>query len=101
MDDAKPSWIDDPHIARRLARATWMVLVAAFVLLTRYDFGASAERGAIAAVIFAIGMLNAPVAIGLWKSRGEASSRAFRAVALALGMRVLAAAWIVWLLSAA
>lgn len=96
--DEKPSWIDDPHIARRLARSTWIVLVAAFVLLTRFDFGSSVERAAVALVIFVVALLNAPVILGLYKSKSESHSRPFRMVAFALGMRALATAWVVWML---
>lgn len=92
--DAKPSWIDDPHLARRLARATWVLLVAAFVLLTRFDAGPVVEHTALGALVVVVGVLNAPVAVGLYKSRSESHTRAFRMVAVALLLRALATAWV-------
>lgn len=93
------SWLDDPRVARRLARFTWVALVTAFVLLTRFDYGSTATRLAVAGLIMAVGVLNAPVVFGLWKSRAEADTLPFRLVALALGVRVLASGWVVWFLT--
>lgn len=96
--DAEPSWMDDPHLARRLARATWLVLVATFVLLTRFEVESSIEPLVLALVVMVVGGLNAPVALGLYKSRREAHTPAFRMVAFALLVRALAAAWVIWIL---
>lgn len=95
----RKSWLDDPRLARRLAPFTWVVLVTAFVLLMRVELGATVERLCLAALIVIVGLLNAPVAIGLWKSRAEARTPQFRLVAFALGARVLATGWIVWSLT--
>lgn len=82
------SWIDDPKLARQLARASWLVLVAAAVLLTRFPLPPTWERVAIAGLIVVTIVLNAPVISGLMQSRDEASSAAWRAVAVALALRV-------------
>lgn len=92
----KKSWLDDPHLARRLARFTWVVLVTAFVLVTRLDLGHVGTRAALSVVIAVVGILNAPVAIGLWRSRAEAHTRPFQLVALALLLRI---AGLIWVLS--
>jgi hypothetical protein len=92
-------WLHDPKLARQLARATWVVLVAAFVLLTRFQFGASTMRLLLAGLIVAVGALNTPVVLGLWQSRPHAHTAAFRFVAVALAMRLAATAWVVWLLT--
>ncbi len=97
MDDAKPSWLEDPRLARRFARVTWFVLVATFVLLTRFDFGATMEQALLAVLIVVVGVLNAPVVVGLGKSREHSHTRAFRLVVLALVMRLAATAWVVWI----
>ncbi|HJL14583.1 MAG TPA: hypothetical protein RMH99_02935 [Sandaracinaceae bacterium LLY-WYZ-13_1] len=97
----KPSWIDDPKLARQLARFTWLVLVGAGVLLTRFPLAPSWERLALAGVIAAVVVMNAPVAVGLYRSRDEAETAPFRAVALAFGLRVLATAAVVWWVSSA
>ena len=84
------SWIDDPKLARQLARASWVVLVAAAVLLTRFPLAPAWERGAIAALLALTVVLNAPVVNGLIQSRAESASPAWRAVAAALVLRVAA-----------
>jgi hypothetical protein len=94
------SWLDDPRLARRLARFTWVLLVAVFVVLTRFDFGDSVERVALAGLITVVGLLNAPVMVGLWRSRDESRTSAFRLVAFALALRLLATGWVVWMVPA-
>lgn len=95
----RSSWLDDPRLARRLSQLTWVVLVVAFVVLGRGELGASATRLALAGLIVVVGLLNAPTAIGLWKSRAEASTSAFRAVAFVFVVRLATAAWLVWILT--
>ncbi len=95
----RTSWLDDPRLARRLSRLTWVVLVTAFVLLVQLDLGATAERLVVAAVLGAVGVLNAPVVVGLWKSRAEAGTPLFRMVAFALVVRLATSAWVAWVLT--
>lgn len=91
-------WLGDPLLARRFARMHWLVLVGAFVLLTRFQLGVDLHRAVLGLVGAALVVLNAPVVVGLRRSRSEAHTRAFRMVALGLGLRVMAAVWVFWLL---
>lgn len=86
------SWIDDPKLARQLARATWLVLVVAGVLLTRFPVAPGVERIALAALLATVVVLNAPVVNGLYQTRDESGSAAWRAVAIALALRIVATA---------
>jgi hypothetical protein len=95
----KTAWIDDPKLARQLARATWLVLVAAGVLLTRFPLDAVYERLALAALLVAVVVMNAPVVVGLHRSRAQSRTPAYRAVAVALGLRLLATAGVVFWVS--
>ena len=95
----RPSWLDDPRLARRLSQLTWVVLVMAFVLLGRGGIEPSLQRAALAGLIVVVGFLNAPTAIGLWKSRAESGSSAFRAVAFVFVVRLVTAGWLVWVLT--
>ncbi len=81
--------MDDPKLARQLARGTWIVLVAAFVMLTRFPLEPTLESAALAGLIVLFCVLNAPVAIGLSKTRDQAGHPAWRAIALAFGFRVV------------
>lgn len=94
------SWIRDPKLARTLARVTWFVLVWAFVLLTRFGMGPTARSAALALLLSVVVVLNAPVVVGLYESRAQAGSPAFRAVALMLGLRVVATVAVMWVVSA-
>ncbi len=96
---ANTSWLDDPVLARRLSRYTWIVLVGGFVTLTRFDFGDTGTHAAIAAMIVLAAVLNAPVVRGLWRSRDESGTRPFRLVAFALTMRLMAVGWVVWMVT--
>jgi hypothetical protein len=93
------SWLDDPRLARRFARVHWIVLVAVFVVITRFDFGATGETLILGAMLSAVCFLNAPVIVGLYKSRAESGTRAYRVVALALVMRVIATGFVLWIAS--
>ena len=93
------TWLDDPRLARRFARLTWVVLVTVFVLLLRLDLGAVAERAIGAALALVVVVLNAPVVVGLHKSRAEAHTTAYRLVALALVARLAATGWVLWMLA--
>lgn len=95
----RPSWLDDPRLARRLSLLTWAVLVVAFVVLGQGQLGASATRVALAGLIVVVGLLNAPTAIGLWNNRAEAGTPAFRAIAFVFVVRLVTAGWLVWLLT--
>jgi hypothetical protein len=95
----RTSWLDDPHLARRFARVHWLVLVASFVLMTRFELDLGVRRIWVAAMIAVLVLLNAPVAFGLHNSRAEAHTRPFRMVAFALALRVAATMWVVWSLS--
>lgn len=97
---ALPSFLRDPHLARRLARASWVVLVAAFVLLTRFDPGSALRHAAVAFVVVLVFALNVPVMVGLYESRAESHTPAFRMVAFALLVRLLATVWICALVAA-
>lgn len=95
----KKSWLDDPHLARRFARVHWLVLVATFVVMTRFSLELELRRVVVGAMIAVLVLLNAPVAFGLHKSRAEAHTRPFRMVAFALALRVAATVWVAWSLS--
>lgn len=92
---AKTAWIDDPKLARQLARFTWVLLVTAAVLLTRFRLEATYERLALASLLVAVVVMNAPVVVGLYRSRAESGTAPFRAVAVALGLRLVATVGVV------
>lgn len=89
------TWIDDPKLARRLARASWVLLMATGVLLTRLRLEEPYERLALASMLVAMVVMNAPVVVGLHRSRAYAGTAPFRAVALALGIRLIATVGVV------
>jgi hypothetical protein len=92
----KTSWIEDPKLARTLARLSWMVIVGGFVILTRWRLSGAAEDGALGIVIATVLTMNLPVVVGLQKSLEHTRTRAFRVVALMLILRIAALAWVVW-----
>lgn len=91
-------WLRDPKLARTLSRFSWVVLVAAFVLLTRFDTG---EREPLLLLGLAVTVvaLNAPVMYGLSISQKEGATKAYRVVALMLIFRLAATAGVVWFVS--
>jgi hypothetical protein len=93
------SWLDDPKLARRLARATWVILVATFVVATRYSFEAWIRHIVVAVLLAVVVVFNAPVVVGLHKSRSESGTTAFKLVAASLIARIGATAWVVWMLT--
>jgi hypothetical protein len=93
------SWLDDPKLARRLARATWVILVATFVVATRYSFEAWIRHIVVAVLLAVVVVFNAPVVVGLHKSRAESGTTAFKLVAASLIARIAATAWVVWMLT--
>ncbi len=90
----------DPKLARTLSRSSWVVLVAAFVLLTRFDAG-PAEPWALLGLVALMLTLNAPVMYGLSVSRADSGTRAYRAVAVLLLLRLGATGFVVWAVSEA
>lgn len=87
--------MDDPKLARQLARGTWIVLVASFVLLTRFPLEPTLENAAVAVLLVVFCVLNAPVAIGLQKTWTQRGLPAWRAIAVAFGFRVMALAAVI------
>ena len=92
----KPSWIEDPKLARTLARLSWMVLVGAFVILTRWRLSPTGQDAALGILVATVLTLNLPIVVGLRKSLEHTHTKAFRAVALMLVLRIAATAWVVW-----
>jgi hypothetical protein len=90
--------MDDPRLARRLARASWAVLVTAFVVIGSLHLPPMTKHAAIALVIAAMLFMNAPTMLGLWRSRAHARTSAFHLVAVSLLVRALATGWVVWIL---
>jgi hypothetical protein len=99
VSEPKASWLDDPHLARTLARYTWAVVVAVFVLATRFDFGVAGTFALVGALVLATAVLNAPVVLGLWRSRAYSHTRPFRIVAFTLLVRASSVAWVAWMLA--
>lgn len=95
----RKGWLDDPRLARRLSRVSWVVLVTVFVVLTQADLGEAAQRFVLALLLGTVAVLNAPVGVGLWGSRAEAHTPLFRLVAFALMVRIAATLWVVWSLT--
>lgn len=91
------TWIEDPKLARTLARITWVVLVGSFVLITKFRLEGAALSGALAGLITVVLAMNAPVLVGLWKSRDHSRTKAYRLVAFTLVLRVCALAWVIFL----
>lgn len=91
--------MEDPKLARRLARASWVVLVVGFVLLTRFPLPRSGENAALGGLLAIFALLNLPVGLGLYETRAQSASPAYRAVALALTVRVLTAIGVIALLA--
>ena len=87
---ADGSWMEDPRIARTMARFSWVVLVVGFVLLARNPLEPTLQRAALGGLIAVIAVMNVPVVLGLYGTRAQARSAAYRAVAISLGLRVLA-----------
>lgn len=90
------SWLDDPKLARRFGRVSWIVLAGSFVLITRFDFGAALERVMLGAMLTAVLLLNAPVFVGLYKCRDQAHTNAYRGIVLAVVLRALATVFVLW-----
>ena len=80
----------DAKLARQLARATWLVLVASFVLMTRWPLAPSHRAIALGALTVGFVVMNLPVVLGLIESRTLADTKAFRAVAIGLALRIAA-----------
>ena len=93
------SWIDDPKLARQLARFSWVTLVVAFVLLTRAPLAPTHESAALGALIALFAALNAPVAVGLSHTRAQSGTPAWRAIAVGFAFRVIALVAVVALVS--
>ena len=94
----KPRWYADPKLARTLSRASWVVIVAGLVLLTRFPLG-DAEPFALLGFVAAVLAMNGPVIYGLSISGGDSGTKAYRAVTVALLARIGAAAFVVWVVS--
>ena len=93
-------WLEDPRIARQLGRAHWVVLIVGFVLLTRFPVPSPWDYAALAGLLVVLTLMNVPVAYGLRMSREHAQTKAYKAVAFALGMRALATAFVVTFIAA-
>lgn len=92
-------WWEDGKVARTLGRFSWVVLVAAFVIGTRFAPADPSLRWIVPAVLVAaIAVMSFPSALGLWHTRAGASTRAWRLVAISLAARILATFWVTWLL---
>ena len=91
-------WIwEDPKLARTLSRASWVVLVAALVLLTRWRLPEDLRWLGPIGVVVIVGVMIFPTALGLAKSQRHAQSQPYRAVAVALLAKIFATAWVAWL----
>lgn len=94
------TWYEDPKRARTLGRLSWMVLVAGFVIGTRF-VGDGPERAAIATLlVLVVGVMSAPTALGLWHTREQSHSAMYRWLALSFLLRLAAIGWVAWMLVA-
>lgn len=75
------------------------MLVVGFVLLTRFPLPPSSENAALGGLLAVFAFLNLPVGLGLYETRAQSASPAYRAVALALTVRVLTGIAVVALLA--
>lgn len=90
---------EDATVARKLGRFTWVVIVAAFVIGTRFEARDPGLRLVVPIALgVAVALMSAPTALGLYHTRAQASLRAYRLVALSLVARILATVWVIWLL---
>jgi hypothetical protein len=91
------SWFDDPKIARTLGRATWpLVIVVVFTLRGVED---GFVRDLTLAIFLTVAILvNGPTVKGLWFTRAQRRSKAWRAVAVLFGVRLVAILGTLWAL---
>ena len=88
---------EDAQLARTLSRVSWVVLVAALVLLTRWRLPEDLRWLGPIGVVAIVGVLIFPTALGLAKSQQHAGTKPYRVVALALLAKIAAVAWVAWL----
>jgi hypothetical protein len=93
---APVSWLDDPKLARRFGRVSWVLLGATFVLVTKFDFGDALEHVILGAMLTAWLLLNAPVMVGLYKCRDQAHTNPYKGIAIALAMRFVALGFVLY-----
>ncbi|MCB9594470.1 MAG: hypothetical protein H6719_17185 [Sandaracinaceae bacterium] len=92
-------WWEDPKVARTLGRFTWVVMVAAFVVGTRFPTTDPLQRNIVPGVlVVAVSVMSFPTALGLYKTRSQSSLRAYRLLAVSLAVKILATFWVTWLL---
>lgn len=88
---------EDPKVARTLSRASWVVLVAALVLLTRWRLPEDLRWLGPIGVVVVVGVMTFPTVLGLAKSQQHAGTKPYRVVAVALLAKIAATAWVAWL----
>lgn len=101
-------WWEDPRTARTLGRMTWLVLVAGFVLGTRFAGSSSAievggwalsgRHGVAALLVVVVAVMSFPTALGLHHTRAQSHLRAYRWLLLSFLARIVATGWVVWML---
>jgi len=91
-------WWANAKIARTLGRLTWGVLVAGFVLGTRFSDVAGLRFVLPVALVVVVAVMSFPTALGLSKSRQHQHTRAFRLVLFVLLARLAATGWVVFML---
>ena len=83
-------WVKNPRVARRLASATWAVLVIGFFAIT--GRGAQPTYIGVGVLVTLVALMQVPVLYGLHASRAQRATKAYRVVAIALSLRVVATA---------
>ncbi|MCA9610634.1 MAG: hypothetical protein KC619_33795 [Myxococcales bacterium] len=92
-------WWEDGKVARTLGRFSWIVLVGGFVMGTRFAPPDPSLRWIPAVVVaVVVAVMSFPTALGLWHTRADSTSRAWRMIGISLAARILATVWVTWLL---
>jgi len=92
------TWYEDPKKARTLGRLAWMVLVAGFVIGTRFVSDGPGRMVVAGALVLVVGVMSFPTALGLWHTRAQSDTPMYRWLALSFVLRVAATGWVAWML---
>jgi len=94
------SWYEDPKRARTLGRLAWMVLVAGFVIGTRFVADGPGRLVVAGVLVLVVGAMSFPTGLGLWHSREQSHSAMYRWLALSFLLRLAATGWVAFMLVA-